>query len=139
MSWKEVPDLLAVGLLIYAFVTVSRPAGSVITRLWLAGWICIELHFVAYSFLDMPGIAGVIADIAGTSALAWCAQLFCWSIDARPGQWGGRWLFWAMSAVYTLYIAQASLPSIPRPLMIGAASLFALVPLAIVAATPRAQ
>lgn len=140
MSWKEVPDLLAVGLLIYAFVTVSRPAGSRMTSLWLAGWICVELHFAAYSFLDLPGTGGVIADIVGTSALAWCAQLFCWSMDPRPAQWGSRLLFWAMSSVYTLYLALASLPTLPRPIvMISAASLFAVVPLIIVSATPRAQ
>jgi diguanylate cyclase (GGDEF)-like protein len=140
MSLKEVPDLLAVGLLIYAFVTVSRPVGSIVTRLWLAGWICVELHFAAYSFLDVPGMGGVIADIVGTSALVWCAQLFCWSMDPRPGQWGSRLLFWAMSAVYTLYLALASLPTLPRPnIMIGAASLFAVVPLIIVAATPGTQ
>lgn len=140
MSWKEVPDLLAVGLLIYAFVTVSRPDGSMVTRLWLAGWICVELHFAAYSFLDVPGTGGVIADIVGTSALVWCAQLFCWSMDPRPRQWGSRLLFWAMSAVYTLYLALGSLPTLPRAaIVVGAASLFAVVPLIIVAATPRAQ
>ena len=140
MSWKEAPDLLAVGLLIYAFVTVSRPAGSMVTRLWLAGWICVELHFAAYSFLGVPGTGGVIADIVGTSALAWCAQLFCWSMDPRPGQRGSRWLFWAMSAVYTFYLALALLPTLPRPsIVIAAASLFAVVPLIIVGASPRAQ
>lgn len=139
MSWRECPDLLAVGLLIYAFVTVSRPAGSRMTRLWLAGWICVELHFAAYSFLDVPGLGGVLADIVGTASLVWCAQLFCWSLDPRPRQWGSSLLFWAMSAVYTLYIALTSLSGIPRPVMVGAGSLFAVVPLAIVLATPRAE
>jgi diguanylate cyclase (GGDEF)-like protein len=140
MSCKELPDLLAVGVLIYAFISVARPAGGMMTRLWLAGWICVEFHFAAYSFLDLPGAWGVAADIAGTASLAWCAQLFCWSMDPQPGQWGSRWLFWAMSSVYTLYIALASLPTIPAPpVMVVTASLFALVPLAIVVATPRAQ
>lgn len=140
MSWKECPDLLAVGLLIYAFISVSRPAGSLMTRLWLAGWICVELHFAAYSFGDLPGTPGVTANIVGTVALVWCAQLFFWSMDPRPDEWGSRWLFWAVSAVYTLYLALASLPVVPAPLvMAGTASLFALVPLIIVTATPRAQ
>jgi diguanylate cyclase (GGDEF)-like protein len=139
MSWKEVPDLLAVGLLIYAFVTVSRPAGSMTTRLWLAGWICVELHFAAYSFLDVPGMGGIVADVIGTAALVWCAELFCWSVDPRPHQWESRLLFWAMSAVYTLYLLLTSLPAVSPAFMVGAASLFALVPLAIVAATLRAE
>jgi len=139
MSWKEVPDLLAVGLLIYAFVTVSRPAGNAMTRLWLAGWICVELHFAAYSFLDLPGWGGVLADIVGTAALVWCAALFCWSMDPRPHQWESRLLFWTMSVVYTFYLSLTSLPSVPHQVMVAAASLFALVPLAIVAITPHAK
>ncbi|GLQ96185.1 sensor domain-containing diguanylate cyclase [Dyella mobilis] len=140
MSWKELPDLLAVGLLIYAFISVARPSGGLMTRLWLAGWICVEFHFAAYSFLDVPGTGGVIADIAGTASLVWCAQLFCWSMDPQPKQWGAVALFWAVSFVYTLYIGLTSLETIPsQPIMQAAASLFALVPLAIVAATPRAH
>ena len=139
MSWKEVPDLLAVGLLIYAFVSVARPAGGMMTRLWLAGWICIELHFAAYSFLDVPGVGGIVADIVGTAALVWCAELFCWSMDPQPEQWGSRLLFWAVSAVYTFYIVLTSLPSAPKPLIVVAASLFAIVPLTIVALTPGTQ
>lgn len=137
MSFKELPDLLAVGLLIYAFVTVSRPAGGMTTRLWLAGWICIELHFAAYSFLDLPGTSGIIAGIVGTTALIWCAELFCCSMDPRLGQWGCRALFVAVATVYTLYLSLASLPNIPRPVMVGAAGLFAWVPLIVVLATPR--
>jgi diguanylate cyclase (GGDEF)-like protein len=140
MSWKELPDLLAVGVLIYAFISVARPNGSVMTRLWLAGWICVEFHFAAYSFLDAPGSWGVAADIAGTSSLVWCAQLFVWSMDPRPNDWGSKLLFWAVSLVYTLYLALTSLPKLPSPpVLVGTASLFALVPLVIVAATPRAR
>jgi diguanylate cyclase (GGDEF)-like protein len=139
MSWKEIPDLLAVGLLIYAFVSVARPAGGMMTRLWLAGWVCIELHFAAYSFLDLPGAGGIIAGIIGTAALVWCAELFCWSMDPQPEQWGSRLLFWAVSAVYTFYIVLTSLPSAPKSLIVVAASLFAIVPLTVVALTPGTQ
>ncbi|HTV86824.1 MAG TPA: diguanylate cyclase [Dyella sp.] len=139
MSWKELPDLLAVGVLIYAFVSVARPAGSKMTRLWLAGWICVEVHFAAYSFLDLPGAGGMLADIVGTSALIWCAQLFCWSMDPRAERRGSRVLFWAVSAVYTFYIVLATLPAVSPAILVVAAALFALVPLALVVATPRAE
>jgi diguanylate cyclase (GGDEF)-like protein len=140
MSWKELPDLLAVGVLIYAFITVARPAGNMMTRLWLAGWICVEFHFAAYSFLDEPGYWGVAADIAGTASLVWCAQLFVWSMDPQPREWGSRSLFWAVSFVYTLYLGLTSLPVMPpQPVLVVTASLFALVPLGIVAATPPSQ
>jgi len=139
MSWKEIPDLLAVGLLIYAFVAVTRPNGAAMTRLWLAGWICIEVHFAAFSFLDASGTWGIVAEVVGTASLVWCAQLFCWSLDPLPQSLGSRLLFWAMSAVYTLYIGLALSSLAPRPWMVGAASLFALVPLALVIATPRTR
>jgi diguanylate cyclase (GGDEF)-like protein len=137
MSWRELPDLLAVALLIYAFVTVSRPDGTAMTRLWLAGWVCIEVHFLAASFSDLPGAWGLVANIVGVAALTWCALLFACSMDPRLGQRDCHVLFGALAAVYTLYLGLASLEHPPQTLMVAAASLFALVPLAILMATPR--
>ena len=137
MTWKELPDLLAVALLIYAFVTVSRPDGTTTTRLWLAGWICIEVHFFAASFTELPGAWGLAANIVGASALTWCALLFAWSMDARLCQRDFHVLFGSLAVVYTLYFGLASLEHPPQTLMVAVASLFALVPLAILMSTPR--
>ena len=137
MTWKELPDLLAVALLIYAFVTVSRPDGTTTTRLWLAGWICIEVHFFAASFTELPGAWGLAANIVGASALTWCALLFAWSMDARLCQRDCHVLFGSLAVVYTLYFGLASLEHPPQTLMVAVASLFALVPLAILMSTPR--
>jgi len=137
MSWRELPDLLAVALLIYAFVTVSRPDGTAMTRLWLAGWICIEVHFLAASFTELPGAWGLAANIVDVAALTWCALLFAWSMDPRLGRRDCHVLFGALAAVYTLYLGLASLDHPPQTLMLAVAGLFALVPLAILMATPR--
>ncbi len=137
MSWKELPDLLAVALLIYAFVTVSRPDGTTMTRLWLAGWVCIELHFFAASFTELQGAWGLAADVVDGAALTWCALLFAWSMDARRCQRDCQLLFGSLAVVYTLYIGLASLEHPPQTLMVVVAGLFALVPLAIFMATPR--
>jgi diguanylate cyclase (GGDEF)-like protein len=139
MSWRELPDLFAVGLLIYAFVAVARPAGTTMTRLWLCGWICIEIHFAAYSFVNVPGALGATADVIGTAALIWCAQLFCWSMDPEPEQWSSRVMFWARAAAYTLYIGLAEWPHVPVLPRMAAAGLLALVPLAVACAYPAAQ
>jgi diguanylate cyclase (GGDEF)-like protein len=139
MSWQEFPDLLAVGLLIYAFVAVARPSGTVMTRLWLAGWICVEFHFAAFSFLDVAGVGGMVAAALGMAALTWAAFLFCWSMDPVPERISSRALFWASAAIYTLYLSLSTWADAPRPLMEAAALLFALVPLALVCTTPRAQ
>jgi diguanylate cyclase (GGDEF)-like protein len=132
MSWRELPDLFSVGLLIYAFVAVSRPAGTTMTRLWLCGWICIEIHFAASSFADLPGAWGATAYAISTAALIWCAQLFCWSMDQEPGHPGSRTMFWARAAVYTLYISLAQWPNVSALPRMVAAVLLALVPLAVV-------
>ena len=137
MSWKELPDLLAVALLIYAFVTVARPGGTTMTRLWLAGWICIEVHFFAASFTELPGAWGLAANIVDAAALTWCALLFACSMDARLGQRDCHVLFGSLAVVYTLYVGLASLDHPPLTLMVAVASLFALVPLAILMSTPR--
>jgi len=137
MSWRELPDLLAIGLLIYAFVTVSRPSGTPVTRLWLAGWSCIELHFLAASFAELQGNWGFLAGIVDSSALIWCALLFTWSMDPRRSCRDTRVLFGSMAVVYTVYIALASMDKPPRTLLVVAASLFAWVPLVIMARTSR--
>lgn len=139
MSWRELPDLFAVGLLIFAFVAVARPAGTTMTRLWLCGWICIEMHFAAYTFGDLPGALGATADVIGTAALVWCAQLFCWSMDAEPDHSSSRVMFWARAAVYTLYIGLAEWPHVPALPRMAAACLLALVPLAVICAWPPVQ
>jgi diguanylate cyclase (GGDEF)-like protein len=139
MSWRELPDLFSVGLLIYAFVAVARPAGSTMTRLWLRGWICIEIHFAAYSFLALPGAWGAAADAIGTAALIWCAQLFCWSMDPEPRHWSSRLMFWSRALVYTFYICLADWPGVPAPPRMVVATLLALVPLTIFYVLPSAQ
>src|SRR5579871_6737205 len=110
MSLRELPDLLAVGVLIYAFVSVARPVGGLMPKLWLLGWICVELHFIGYSFLEAPGYWGIATEAVGTAALVWCAELFRWSLDPQLDHRGGRLLFWAMSLVYSVYIFYGALP-----------------------------
>jgi diguanylate cyclase (GGDEF)-like protein len=139
MSWRELPDLFSVGLLIYAFVAVARPSGTTMTRLWLRGWICIEIHFAAYSFLGLPGAWGATADAIGTAALVWCAQLFCWSMDAEPRHASSRAMFWGRAAVYTLYIGLAEWSNVPALPRMVAAILLAVVPLVLFYVFPAAQ
>lgn len=45
IDWSKLPDLIAVGLLTWAFASVSRSVRTVSTRSWLFGWYCIIMHF----------------------------------------------------------------------------------------------
>jgi diguanylate cyclase (GGDEF)-like protein len=60
-------------------------------------------------------------------------------MDPRAERRRSRVLFWAMSAVYTLYVVLATLPSVSPAIMVAGAMLFAVAPLALVLATPHAQ
>ena len=61
MEWKEIPDILAVGMLIYAFMAVSRRGDNPTSRVWLAAWIMIEIHFFAALFLHQAAGFGELA------------------------------------------------------------------------------
>jgi diguanylate cyclase (GGDEF)-like protein len=45
LDWSKLPDVIAVGLLTWAFASVSRSVHTITSRSWLFGWYCIILHF----------------------------------------------------------------------------------------------
>jgi len=136
MSWKPLPDLLSISLLIYAFLSVSRPgAGSSTTRFWLVGWIMIELHFLASMLAELPGVPGFAASVITTSALTWGALCFSRSMDAQAQDLESRSWIWGLSLVNTLFFVSENLPDCPPTLRLAAVGLYALVPLALMLAT----
>lgn len=133
MSWKPLPDLLSISLLIYAFVTVSRPGtGNTATRFWLIGWIMIEAHFLASMVSDAPGVLGFAGSLVTIAALTWCALCFMRSMDAHPYSVSSRAWFWALIAVNTLFFLTTVIPDCPRALKFAAAGLYAVVPATLV-------
>ncbi len=130
MSWGPIPELLAIGLLTFAFLSITRPGRSDMTRLWLAGWVCIELHFCSEMFADLPNALGQLFTVVSLSALTWAAQLFVRSLRPDLGSPGGRMLFWGNGLVYTAYLALQSVPGMPAWSFVVVASLFGVLPLA---------
>jgi diguanylate cyclase (GGDEF)-like protein len=130
MWWKPLPDLLSIGLLIYAFLSVSRPeARSAQMRLWLLGWIMIEVHFAASMFVGATGWLGFVSFRVAESALAWTALIFSRSMDTQPQGPESRSWFWALLVVNTLFLFITDVPEIPRGLQFGAIALYAIVPI----------
>jgi diguanylate cyclase (GGDEF)-like protein len=121
--------LLSISLLIYAFLSVSRPgARSSMTRFWLIGWIMIEVHFLASMTAAAPGALGFAASVVTVAALTWGALCFSRSMDADPPGPESRTWTWAMSAVNTLYFLALSIPDCPQAVTLAAVALFAVVP-----------
>jgi diguanylate cyclase (GGDEF)-like protein len=132
MSWKPLPDLLSISLLIYAFLSVSRPgASSSVTRFWLVGWIMIEVHFLASMLAEITGVLGFVGSVVTTSALTWGALYFSRSMDAKPHGLESRSWIWGLCVVNTLFFVTENVPDCPQALHLAAVALYAVVPVAL--------
>lgn len=133
MSWKPLPDLFAISLLIFAFLSVSgQRTNRNVTRYWLIGWIMIEVHFLASMLADMTGGLGFVASVVTTSALMWGALFFSRSMEDRPHNFESRSWIWGLCIVNTLFFVTANIPDCPEVLRMAADVLYALVPVVLV-------
>ena len=76
IDWTKLPDLIAVGLLAWAFVSVARRSRTHVSRDWLGGWLLIIAHFVASLFIPLPDPWGRSALLFSILALVVAAFLF---------------------------------------------------------------
>lgn len=137
MGWKEIPDIFAVGLLIYAFVAVSRRGENDTSRIWLAAWIMIEIHFSAQFFWNPATSRGKIAVIVAESALIWAALLFTWAMVQHRKALSCRLLLATTMLTNTLYIVCQTLDKVPDWALVVSAALIGIIPLSISVATWR--
>lgn len=133
VNWTELPDLAAVALLAAAFASVARRNQTHVSKIWLTGWLMIAAHFAAFLFLNAPGAAGVVAAVFGLSALTWAGLLFMWASVPYSKEASSRWMIGLLICANTLYLALATLGSVPAWSLDVAASLFAALPLGVVA------
>ena len=135
MGWNEIPDIVAVGLLIYAFVVISRRGDNATSRIWLAAWIMIEVHFFAAFFWNPATWGGKLAVIVAESSLIWAALLFMWAMVPHRKSLSSRIMLGGMIFTNTLYIACLAQDKIPDWALVVSASLIGIVPLSISLAT----
>ena len=76
MDWSKLPDLVAVGLLALAFMSVARKSPTPVSAHWLWAWLLIVFHFFAFMFLPAPGALGAAAGFLGVLSLVWAGLLF---------------------------------------------------------------
>jgi diguanylate cyclase len=76
VDWSKLPDLIAVGLLAWAFASVARKSPTRVSTHWLTAWLLIVLHFFAFMLTPMRAPFGDLATFAGILALIWAGILF---------------------------------------------------------------
>ncbi|MGC2638132.1 MAG: GGDEF domain-containing protein [Acidobacteriaceae bacterium] len=137
IDWHTLPDLGAVALLTCAFGSVARRGHTSVSRLWLTGWLMIVLHFFADMFSPAPGVWGVLASVVTLNTLVWAGLLFMWACVPYRKRPSSRWMMGSLVFANTLYISLIATVPHPRWEVIGAAALFAVLPLAITLSTLR--
>jgi diguanylate cyclase (GGDEF)-like protein len=131
MNWSELPDLVAIALLICAFASVTRGKYTLVSGLWLIGWLLIALHFVAFLFLRLQDFRGLLAAIVGTVAIVSAGEIFKTSIIPFRKVPSSRWMTALLLVLNALYLTLLMCGRSPAWALDATAALFGLGPLAI--------
>lgn len=131
VTWSELPDLGAVGLLAAAFASVARRNQTHVSKTWLTGWLMIALHFAALLFQDAPGGWGIFAGIVALAALTWAGVLFMWASVPHRKEPSGIWMLIALLFVNTIYLSLSVAAPHATWILDAAAALFGLLPLVV--------
>jgi len=131
VDWSKLPDLGAVALLTSAFAAVARRSQSPASGLWLTGWIMIALHFAAFFFSPLPGLAGQIAVFIGLAALAWAGALFMMAAVPYRHEPSTRWMLAVLISSYSLYIGVLTFTPDSWRALVSAAIYLGIAPLAV--------
>jgi diguanylate cyclase len=120
LDWSKLPDLVAVGLLAAAFASVARNSNTPVSKPWLTAWLLIVVHFFAFMFSPLPGLAGSVATFLGVLTLVWAGLLFTRaSVPYRQAPSSVAMLFVVLCS-YTLYLAAVMFGGPPWTLNTGA-------------------
>jgi diguanylate cyclase (GGDEF)-like protein len=137
ITWSELPDLAAVGLLAAAFASVARRNQTHVSKTWLVGWLMIALHFAAFVFQSAPGVWGTLSITLGLAALTWAGLLFMWASVPYRNEISSRLILVALVLANTLYLAlSVAIPRSTWPLDVSAA-LFGVLPIGIALAAAK--
>lgn len=131
VDWSKLPNLAAIALLTMAFFSVARYGRTSSSGVWLVGWLMVVLHFAAFLFLPVPGIASIASALLGSAALAWAGILFMWASVPYRDRTSSRWMLASLLTSNTFYIVVVSITPARHWLLTSAAILIGALPLAI--------
>jgi diguanylate cyclase (GGDEF)-like protein len=130
VDWSKLPDVIAVGLLAWAFASVARRSYAPVSAHWMTGWVLIVLHFAALVFASLPGVLGTGATVIAILALVWAGLLFGRASVPYKQEISSRLLLFLLLLNYTVYVS-ALLLQAPPWVLDGAALLLGLSPAAL--------
>lgn len=137
MNWSGIPDVAVVALLICAFASVALHRQTLVSGVWLTGWLMILLHFTAALFTSAPGAWGTLAYIVLSASLTWAGLLYMHSTIPYSKEVSSRWMLGSLLAANTLYIAILCADPDAHWALNLAAALLGLSPLAVMLASIR--
>ena len=137
MDWLKLPDLVAVALLTCAFASVARQGQTVVSKIWLTGWILIVVHFAALLFLPAPGIWSYLADVIGLASLTSAGALFMWAAVPYRKEHRSTWMLVVLIATNTLYVMLICADHVPALVLTLAAILLGAAPLTVAISSLR--
>jgi hypothetical protein len=103
VDWGKLPDLAAVILFASAFAAVAKRSRAPVSKLWLAGWHMIALHFTAAAFASLPNRTGLVASFMSVTALAWAGMLFNWASEPNRAKRSSFWMLITMMGANCYY------------------------------------
>jgi diguanylate cyclase len=131
VDWSKIPDLTAVAALTCAFASVARQGQTAASRLWLAGWMLIALHFAAFIFLPEPGIWGVLAVDIGLASLTAAGVIFMWASVPYRSERSSHWMLYVLLASNALYVVLINTDHVPSWALNASAILMGAAPLGV--------
>jgi len=131
IDWSKIPDILAISSLACAFASILRHNRTAAHRLWLVGWSLIVVHFIAFMFMELPGIGGLLNTMISLTALLAAAICFMWATVPSETKVRSRRMACVAFVTTASYIVLAALPSAPGWAFDASAILIALGPLTV--------
>ncbi|HEX7531012.1 MAG TPA: GGDEF domain-containing protein [Pyrinomonadaceae bacterium] len=131
MDWTKLPDLAAVALLTCAFASVARQGQTLVSKIWLTGWILIVVHLAASMFIITPGIVGKVILDLGLASLAAAGALFMWAAVPDRKDRTSHWMLLVLISTNTLYVTLISADHRSASALTIAAVLLGAAPMAV--------
>jgi diguanylate cyclase (GGDEF)-like protein len=105
VDWSRLPDIVAVGLLAWAFASVARKSPTRVSTHWLVAWLLIVLHFFAFMLAPLPPLVGPLATFVGIITLIWAGILFMRASVPFRRENSSHVMLITVLTTYTLYVA----------------------------------
>jgi diguanylate cyclase (GGDEF)-like protein len=105
VDWSKLPDLIAVGLLAWAFASVARKSPTRVSTHWLVAWLLIVLHFFAFMLSPLTPPTGPTATFVGIVTLIWAGILFMRASVPFRRESSSYFMLVTVLTTYTIYVA----------------------------------